>query len=149
MQIIDYNSKYQCSLIQFIKKVFDENKIVLDIKEKHIDLTQPEKYYNSFVIVIDDNNNVCGCLGMRVIDEKNKILEIKRLYLLRKYHHLGYGKGMFDLLIKRAKNMRYKYLRLDTKERFSNAVGLIKSRGFYPIERYNNSTATLFFEKLL
>ncbi len=149
MQIINYKSKYQHSLIQFIEKVFSENNIVLDIKGKHIDLTKPEMHYISFVILTDDDDNVCGCLGLRILDERGKILEIKRLYLLKQYHHLGYGKGMFDLIIERAKSMEYKYLRLDTQERFSSAVGLIKSRGFYPIERYNDSTATLFFEKLL
>ena len=149
MQIIDFNSNYQHSLMNFIEKVFCENDIILDITGKHIDLTQPEMYYTSFVIVIDKDDNVCGCLGLRVLDEKKKILEIKRLYLLQKYHHLGYGKGMFDLIINRAQNMQYKYLRLDTEERFSKAIGLIKSRGFYPIERYNSSAATLFFEKLL
>lgn len=149
MEIIDYNEKYKASLIIFANNVFAENNIELDLNKEHIDFTEPLKYYCKFIVLIDEDDSVCGCLALRILDSYNRIAELKRLYLLSKYHNMGYGKKMFDLMIDDARKRGLKKIRLDTKERFSKAIALIESRDFYRIERYNNSGATRFYEKSL
>ncbi len=145
MEIIEYNSHYQKQLLNFIKIVFEENEILLDFTKKHTDILNPLSVYFSFFIVVD-NNNVVGCVGVRTFSDKERIAEMKRLYLLNSYHGYGIGGNLVKKAIKTAADKKYQYMRLDTKEKFSNAVALIKKYGFYKIERYNNSSATLFYE---
>lgn len=145
MKIIEYNSSYSARLVEFVKLVFAENDIPLDLLDKHSDFLHPTTTYSKFWIAINQEK-VVGCIGLKDLSLENKVAELKRLYLLKEYHGLGYGGKMIDIALQFAKDMGYHSIRLDTKEKFANAVALIKKKGFYQIPRYNNSTATLFYE---
>lgn len=145
MEIIKYDSCYQKELLRFIIAVFDENNIELKLTQKHSDILNPLSVYFSFYIVVD-NDDIVGCVGVRDLDSDKRIAELKRLYLSKAYHKRGIGGRLVKSAIKSAANKEYKYMRLDTKEQFSNAIALFEKYGFYQIKRYNDSDATLFYE---
>jgi putative acetyltransferase len=58
---------------------------------------------------------------------------------------------MAQMLFSFAKEAGYRKIRLDlaNEERQPEALKLYRKLGFYPIERYNDSTCQVFMEKLL
>ncbi len=145
MEIIKYDYCYQKELLRFIVNVFNENNIELELTHKHSDFLDPLSVYFSFYIVVD-NDDIVGCVGVRDLDSHKRIAELKRLYLYKDYHRCGIGGRLVKTAIKSAVNKGYKFMRLDTKEKFSIAIALFEKYGFYQINRYNDSSATLFYE---
>lgn len=135
--------------IDFIEKVFDENEIIFLKEGKHRDLLDIDNVYISFYIITDDTKKIYGCAGYRLYDSQTKTVELKRLYFLKCIQGLGYGQEMMETILDDAKNKGYLYIRLDTKPKFFKAISLFRKNKFYLIDRYNNSSATLFFEKRL
>lgn len=148
MEIKQYNSFYSKKLIAFVVSAFSENNILLNLYGKHSDFQNPLMVYSEFWIAVY-KNKIVGSVGIRCLDSKNRIAELKRLYLLKEYQGKGYGGKLIDTAVKFAKDNNYHYIRLDTKEKFSNAIALVEKKGFYRIPRYNNGTATLFYELTL
>jgi len=101
-----------------------------------------------FLITVE--NKPAGCIALRKIGDE--ICEMKRLYLRDGFRGLGLGKRLIERLIKDAKVIGYKKMRLDTlPDKMPQAVKLYESYGFRQIEPYyeNPHTETLFMEKEL
>jgi len=101
-----------------------------------------------FLIMVE--NQSAGCVALRKIDDR--ICEMKRLYLRDDFRGLGLGKQLMERLIKEAKEIGYKKIRLDTLPgKMPQAVKLYESYGFRKIKPYyeNPHTETLFMEKKL
>lgn len=148
LEIREYSNSDKTTLLNFIKRVFDENEIVLDINNRHADLLDPKSHYINFFLAICDDKLV-GISALRIIDVEKKIGELKRLYLLKDFHGLGVGQALINNVIVSARNIGLSYIRCDTKTRFNKAIRILEKNGFYLIERYNNSSSTHFYEKLL
>ncbi|HEX8833279.1 MAG TPA: GNAT family N-acetyltransferase [Abditibacteriaceae bacterium] len=98
-------------------------------------------------LVLADNNKIVGTGAIRRID--NYTCELKRMWFLQEYRGRGFGKEMAQSLLKRARQMGYKRVRLDTSPELVQATGLYVRLGFQPIERYNDGPCSLFMEMTL
>ena len=62
---------------------------------------------------------------------------------------MGISKALVEIIIKDAKKIGYKHMRLDTFPFMSSAIKLYEKYGFYYIDRYNDNPAeTAIFMQL-
>jgi len=96
-----------------------------------------------------DNQNAVGCAGVRKFSEG--IAELKRLYVKPGYRSLKIGKQLLESAIDTAKELNYKFIRLDTVPGQTKAQELYYYLGFYEIVsyRYSPIAGTIYFEKRL
>ncbi len=74
--------------------------------------------------------------------------EIKRMWVSSDWRGVGLGRRMLGELERRAGELGYRTLRLDTNDVLTEAIALYVSAGYHSIERYNdNSYARCWFEK--
>jgi putative acetyltransferase len=100
-------------------------------------------------LVLIDNEQVVGTGAIRKLDDQ--ICELKRMWFLKEYREQGWGWKMAQMLFDFARQVGYRKVRLDlaNEERQPQALKLYRRLGFYPIERYNDSSCSIFMEKLL
>ena len=97
--------------------------------------------------ILKYNDKFSGCIALRKIEDD--ICEMKRLYLKEDIRGKGIGKELVEKIIKDAKDIGYKKMRLDTiKEKMPNAVSMYERYGFVEIEPYyhNPNPHTLYME---
>lgn len=95
------------------------------------------------------NNKVIGMGAIKRLDPE--VCELKRMFFAHEYRRQGLGSKMLASLLKHAKELQYKRMRLDLYNPVTQigAVNLYKKFGFYEIEAYKKSRANLFMEKVL
>lgn len=93
------------------------------------------------------DGNLAGCIALRKL--KEKICEMKRLFVRENFRGLKIGKFLIEKLIAEAQEIGYEKMRLDTyPPKMERAVEIYKSYGFYEIKPYyfNPYGETLFME---
>jgi ribosomal protein S18 acetylase RimI-like enzyme len=99
---------------------------------------------------LEDNNLIIGSIAVRTIDSENKILEIKRYFVLPSYQKQGVGAKLMAHAISFAEKNGFNKIRLDTMRKSEAAMIVFKKHGFYEIPKYNNNhIAEIFMEKSL
>jgi putative acetyltransferase len=92
-------------------------------------------------------DETAGCAAMHKVDEN--ICEMKRLYLRPQFRRKGLGRILAEAVIAEARNIGYKFMRLDTVGPvMQDAVELYRRMGFYQIAPYrvNPMPGTLYME---
>ena len=103
--------------------------------------------HGAFLIVLEEGRAV-GCGGLKRFDEET--CEIKRMYLAPDARGGGLSRRLLEALERRASELGYSRVRLDTGDRQPAARHLYESSGYVEIPRYNQNTrATLWYEKAL
>lgn len=104
---------------------------------------------NGTFLVLIDEGRVVGSGALRRLN--NDICELKRMWFLKAYRGRGLGTKMAQMLLDFARKKGYKKVRLDTidEQKQAQAIQLYQRLGFYFIERYNDSSCTMFMEKIL
>ena len=101
-----------------------------------------------FLAVADEK--FAGCIALRRLDAET--CEMKRLYVRDGFRSSGLGRRLIERVIKEAKRIGYKRMRLDTlPDKMPQAVRLYHSYGFRQTNPYyeNPFETTLFMEKQL
>ena len=89
-----------------------------------------------------------GCGGLKRLDATSA--EIKRLYVAPAARGHGTARALLGALETAAAERGYERVRLDTGDRFPEAVSLFRSAGYVEIADYNgNPYAAFWFEKRL
>lgn len=93
------------------------------------------------------DGKVAGCVGLRGFEEG--VCEMKRLFVREEFRGLGVGKGLAETVVDRARQVGYKYMRLDTHPVMMGvATAIYRSLGFVEIEAYtyNPVEGVIFLE---
>ena len=95
------------------------------------------------------NEVAAGCVGVR--EHEPGTAELKRLYVLPEYRSYKIGWKLLELVLDIAKELHYKYIRLDTLPDQKQAQALYRLFGFYEIQpyRFNPVTGSVYMEKKL
>lgn len=80
------------------------------------------------------NNKAAGCIALRKFE--NDGCEMKRLFVRPEYRHLKIEKKLVDKIIEDARELKYKYMVLDTLSNLHEAVSLYRKSGFQEVEAY-------------
>lgn len=152
MEIITFKSNMQQSVGDFFEKCFSAVSIPYSPMDRHADIADVEQYYmrNGCFWCMFDNEVLIGTVAVRIIDVDNKVLELKRMFILPEYQGKGYGRLLLEYAIDYARKQQYNKICLDTRKQFSAAQHLYRSSGFQETEKYNdNERAELYFELVL
>lgn len=101
------------------------------------------------IIVAYSGENAVGCIAIK--NNGNCLAELKRFYVLPKYHGLHIGAELLNRAIEHAKSLGFVKLRLEVIPTLLKAKQLYLSFGFEQIEPYCKveMVGTAHFEKLL
>lgn len=143
-------------ILTVCQEVFQVSEEVIRRYDNYSDIEQVRSHYfdnrGIFLVLLDDERVVgCGAIRYLSSDTSGDICELKRMWFLKDYRGRGWGTKMSNMLFNFAKRNGYTKVRLDTvdESKQAPAIKLYQRLGFYPIERYNDSTCTVFLEKAL
>ena len=75
---------------------------------------------DGLILLLSYEKNIIGCVGLRKF--KARIGEIKRLYIENDFRGKGLSRILMNDILNRAKQMKYKCLRLDTLDTMKEAI---------------------------
>ncbi|MHA1961318.1 MAG: GNAT family N-acetyltransferase [Candidatus Thorarchaeota archaeon] len=81
-----------------------------------------------FVFVLETGETLAGMIVAKTIEKG--VGEIKRMYIRPKYRGKGYGRKMLETLLKKAQELCYSTLRLETADFMPAALKIYRSMGF-------------------
>lgn len=92
------------------------------------------------------DHHPAGIVALHQFD--GPIAEMKRLYVVPAYRHLGIARELISRLLIQAQHLGYQSVRLDTLPTMTSAQALYHAMGFVPIDayRYNPVPGTLYLE---
>lgn len=146
MKILQYTEDMNRKLYLFFQKVFKENSRTFEPDSKDEDILSINDNYISngnFWCLINSKKDICGTIAIRKLRD---YYEIRRFFVLKKYQGCGYGTNLLNLAINFAIDNNYKILKAATMANGCVAQHLFLKSGFCRTERYNNSTADIFFQ---
>ena len=139
---VKYNKLYKPLLMDFLEQCLPESGRTLDINGRHSSYNDIENCFKAFWCMFDQEN-VIGVVAVKELDETN--CELKSLYLLERFHGMGYGKCLLQKAIAYAKECGYEMMYLDTLSTSKKAIALYRKAGFVDTEKYNqNERADVF-----
>ncbi|TQV87218.1 GNAT family N-acetyltransferase [Aliikangiella coralliicola] len=96
----------------------------------------PGKYASpeGAILLAKHEGDMIGCVAVRAL--KGDTCEMKRLYVKTVSQGLSAGRKLAEAIIKKAKELGYKKMQLDTLERLERAVELYEKLGFKEISSY-------------
>ena len=152
MEIVIFNSNMQKQIHYFFEKCFMAAGIPYSPQDRHSDVANVEQNYmdkGCFWCLVD-GDKIIGTIAIRMIDDVNIIVELKRMFVLPEYQGKGYGRLLLEHAVEYARAQQYQKMCLDTRKQFSVAQHLYRSVGFQETDRYNdNEHAELYFELIL
>ncbi len=152
MEILAFKSCMQQLVENFFEKRFSSIGIPFSPKDRHTDIADVEKFYmkNGCFWCLFINDIFIGTIAVRIINPNDKVIELKRMFVLPEYQGNGFGRVLLEHAITYAREQQYKKICLDTIKSFSVAQHLYRSMGVKETEKYNNNErAELYYELVL
>lgn len=109
----------------------------------------PGKYAppkGELLLARDRRGAAIGCVGLRPLADDG-VCEMKRLYVAPEGRGLGLGKALAETIVREARRIGYREMRLDTLPSLVAAIALYERMGFAAIPAYYDTpiAGTLFF----
>ena len=86
-------------------------------------------------IVTDQNHEVIGTVGLLVLTDRPHVCELRKMYLPPTWRGKGLGKILLDDALKRAAELGFKRMELETSTLMTKAIALYRRSGFVDIQR--------------
>ena len=150
--IVIFKTDMQPQVEYFFEKCFSAVGIPYSPENRHADIADIEQCYmkNGCFWCLVDNDTIIGTIAIRVLDADNRIVELKRMFVLPEHQGKGHGRLLLEYAIAYSKEQGYQKMCLDTRRQFSAAQHLYRSAGFRETDKYNdNEHAELYFELIL
>jgi len=148
------DSKKVLNLISDI--IINEFEFRLEFNGLDSDLICIEEHYNKsnggcfWVAEETIDKQIISTTGIRNLKQYASTCELKRMYVVKEYRHLGIGQKLLDTAVDFAKRIGYSRIVLDSSKYLEAARTLYLKNGFVDIARYNdNYRANIFMEKSL
>jgi carbonic anhydrase len=143
--------EYQAA-VKLFKEYADWLNIDLSFQHFEDELKSIKKMYAlplGTIVLCKHDNDFIASVAIR--PHKEKVAELKRMYVQPNYQGKGIGKKLLQLSINLAKEMGYDKILLDTLNTMLPAMQLYKSMGFYEVEAYYNNPekTAVYFEKTI
>lgn len=119
------NKGDESKIMDLVKSVLSDYGLKTNSNETDKDLSDLENYYysrNGWFAVIEKDNEIIGSYGIFKIDEKT--CELRKMYLLVNYQGQGLGRLMMDDALKRARELGYSEIVLETNKLLDKAISL-------------------------
>lgn len=146
MEILQYTEDMDKKIYIFFQKVFKENSRTFEPNSKDADIINIIDNYilnGNFWCLVNSKKEICGTIALRKLQN---CYEIRRFFVSEKYQGCGYGSNLLNLAINFAIDNNFKILKAATMSNGYIAQHLFLKSGFFKTERYNNSSADIFFE---
>ena len=102
------------------------------------------------LLLAEEDEHLAGCIALRPLSDE--ICEMKRLYVRPEFRGKGLGRQLVNTVLTEAKEIGYRYMRLDTMPgKMAQALEMYRRSGFKEIEPYysNPVVGATFMELLL
>lgn len=113
---------------------------LVDVGDYSTGYTPPDGLF----LVAFDGDRLIGTGAIRRLDSYTA--ELRRMWLLEPYQGQGIGYRLTWALLAFARQAGYRRIRLTTDVASTRAIRFYHRLGFYPIERYNQSSEAVFME---
>jgi GNAT superfamily N-acetyltransferase len=97
-----------------------------------------------------EDGRLAGCIALRKLERG--VCEMKRLFVRPEFHGKGIGRQLVDAIVRAAREIGYRKMRLDTlPPKMNKAIAIYRSVGFKEIEPYydNPVPGATFLELVL
>lgn len=88
------------------------------------------------LLVAWQGHNPAGCVALRRL--KTGVCEMKRLFVRPEFQGRGVGRGLAEAIVREAKGIGYREMRLDTLPKLKIAITVYESLGFLKIPPYHD-----------
>lgn len=146
---------------QTLAKIIRKN-----LEEHHLDiagtayfdsnLDNLSEYYNQlntnrvYYVILDDNENLLGGVGMEAFENIDNCVEMQKLYLSDEAKGQGLGVKLVQYIEEKAKEQGYSKMYLESHSNLKAAISLYKKMGYKQIDRPDfvvHTTMDMFFIK--
>jgi putative acetyltransferase len=121
----------ESKIFELVKTVLADYQIVTNANTPDKDLSDLDKLYfnsNGWFTVIEKDTEIIGSYGLHRIN--SNICELRKMYLLTEYQGQGLGKLMMEDALKKAKELGYRQIVLESNKLLEKALNLYRKYGF-------------------
>ena len=138
MQIIQYDSKYNNSINEFICKILVEEFEYEQFREEVLTADNTKFIENGgvFWIAIDEEKNIIGTICLDV--KEDSIAELKKLYVEKEYRSKGLAHDLFENVMLYARSNEIPTIKLGTYEKLESAIKFYLKKGFCETHRIDD-----------
>jgi putative acetyltransferase len=125
------NKEDESKIMDLVKSVLSDYGLKTNPHETDKDLFDLEDYYfskNGWFAVLEMESGIIGSYGIFKIDEKT--CELRKMYLLNNYQGQGLGKLMMVDAFKKARELGYSEIVLETNKLLDKAIAMYGKYGF-------------------
>jgi putative acetyltransferase len=118
-------------IFELVKTVLSDYGLKTDPKGTDQDLSDIDRYYfnqDGWFSVIDQEGRIIGSYGIYRINDS--VCELRKMYLLNEYQGQGLGKRMMEDALKKARELGYSEMILESNSVLTKALGLYRKYGF-------------------
>src|ERR1700739_2299917 len=131
----------ETQLLNLVKVVLGEYKLKINTGEIDKDLTDLDKYYfndNGWFFVLEVENKIVASSAFARMSDKQ--CELRKMYLLKEYQGNGFGKLLLEASIKKAVELGYTEMVLESNKMLQTANAMYRKYGFeeFTPERLSN-----------